>query len=146
MRAKEKHKHTKNDKEKGTGITKYTGQKKINEGHSIERVWHSASRELLNIIYIPISPPVQPHPLLSIAASKNPHFHSNNNIKILEHLLKPESNPVVVFCGLVDTVHTLLKVVTLLVDACTLAARVGLVGSHLLDYLHLLLILLVRKS
>ena len=36
MRAKEKHKHTKNDKEKGTGITKYTGQKKINEGHSIE--------------------------------------------------------------------------------------------------------------
>ena len=45
MRAKEKHKHTKNDKEKGTGITKYTGQKKINEGHSIERVWHSASRE-----------------------------------------------------------------------------------------------------
>ena len=45
MRAREKHKHTKNDKEKGTGITKYTGQKKINEGHSIERVWHSASRE-----------------------------------------------------------------------------------------------------
>ena len=45
MRAKEKHKHTKNDKEKGTGITKYTGQKNINEGHSIERVWHSASRE-----------------------------------------------------------------------------------------------------
>ena len=45
MRAKEKHKHTKNDKEKGTGITKYTGQKKINEGHSIERVWHSAGRE-----------------------------------------------------------------------------------------------------
>ena len=27
MRAKEKHKHTKNDKEKGTGITKYTGQR-----------------------------------------------------------------------------------------------------------------------
>ena len=45
MRAKEKHKHTKNDKEKGTGITKYIGQKKIDEGHSIERVWHSASRE-----------------------------------------------------------------------------------------------------
>ena len=45
MRAKEKHKHTKNDKEKGTGITKFTGQKKIDEGHSIERVWHSASRE-----------------------------------------------------------------------------------------------------
>ena len=37
--------HKKNDKEKGTGITKYTGQKKINEGHSIQRVWHSASRE-----------------------------------------------------------------------------------------------------
>ena len=35
----------KDDKEKGTGITKYTGQKNINEGHSIERVWHSASRE-----------------------------------------------------------------------------------------------------
>ena len=46
MRAKEKHKHTKNDKEKGTGIKKYTGRKKIDEGHSIERVWHSASREL----------------------------------------------------------------------------------------------------
>ena len=45
MRAKEKHKHTKNDKEKGTGITKFTGQKKIDEVHSIERVWHSASRE-----------------------------------------------------------------------------------------------------
>ena len=45
MRAKEKHKHTKNDKEKGTEMTKYTGQKKMDEGHSIERVWHSASRE-----------------------------------------------------------------------------------------------------
>ena len=45
MRAKEKHKHTKNDKEKGTGIKKYTGQRKIDEGYSIERVWHSASRE-----------------------------------------------------------------------------------------------------
>ena len=33
MRAKEKHKHTKNDEEKGTGITKYTGQRKIDEGH-----------------------------------------------------------------------------------------------------------------
>ena len=40
-----KNKNTKNDKEKGTGITKYTGQKKINEGHSIERVSHSAGRE-----------------------------------------------------------------------------------------------------
>ena len=38
MRAKEKHKQTKNDKEKGTRITKYTCQKKIDEGHSIERV------------------------------------------------------------------------------------------------------------
>ena len=44
MRAKKKHKHT-NDKEKGTGITKYTGQRKINERHSIERVWHNAGRE-----------------------------------------------------------------------------------------------------
>ena len=35
----------KNDKEKGTGITKYTGQKKIDEEHSIARVCHSASRE-----------------------------------------------------------------------------------------------------
>ena len=41
MRAK---KNT-NDKEIGTGITKYTGQRKINERHSIERVWHSAGRE-----------------------------------------------------------------------------------------------------
>ena len=32
MRAK-KNTHT-NDKEKGTGITKYTGQRKINERHS----------------------------------------------------------------------------------------------------------------
>ena len=42
--SKEKHKHT-NDKEIGTGITKYTGQRKINERHSIERVWHSAGRD-----------------------------------------------------------------------------------------------------
>ena len=35
----------KNDKEKGTRITKYTCQEKIDEGHSIERVWHSVSRE-----------------------------------------------------------------------------------------------------
>ena len=35
----------KNDKEKRTGMTKYTSQKKIDEGHSIERVWHSSSRE-----------------------------------------------------------------------------------------------------
>ena len=42
--------HTKNDKEKGTGVTKYTGQKKINEGHSIEGVWHSASREPSNTL------------------------------------------------------------------------------------------------
>ena len=40
MRAKEKHEQTKNDKEKGTRIAKYTCQKKINSGHSIERVWH----------------------------------------------------------------------------------------------------------
>ena len=45
MRAKEKTQTNKNDKEKGTRITKYTCQKKIDEGHSIERVWHSASRE-----------------------------------------------------------------------------------------------------
>ena len=42
--SKEKHKHT-NDKKIGTGITKYTGQRKMNERHSIERVWHSAGRE-----------------------------------------------------------------------------------------------------
>ena len=35
----------KNDKGKGAGIIKYTCQEKIDEGHSIERVWHSASRE-----------------------------------------------------------------------------------------------------
>ena len=34
----------KNDKQKGT-ILKYTCQKKIEEGHSIERIWYSASRE-----------------------------------------------------------------------------------------------------
>ena len=46
QREQNKNRNTqKNDKEKGTGITKYTGQKKINEGHSIERVWHSAGRE-----------------------------------------------------------------------------------------------------
>ena len=43
--SKRKTRTHKNDKEKGTGITKYTGQKKIDEGHSIERVWYSASRE-----------------------------------------------------------------------------------------------------
>ena len=35
----------KNDKEKGTRTAKYTCQKKIDDGHSIERVWNSASRE-----------------------------------------------------------------------------------------------------
>ena len=49
--SKEKHKHT-NEKEIGTGIiTKYTGQRKINERHSIERVWHSAGREPSLIIH-----------------------------------------------------------------------------------------------
>ena len=38
-------KQNRNDKEKGTEITKCTCQEKIDEGHSIERVWHSASRE-----------------------------------------------------------------------------------------------------
>ena len=45
MRAKEKTQTNKNDKEKGTRIATYTCQKKINDGHSTERVWHSASRE-----------------------------------------------------------------------------------------------------
>ena len=45
MRAKEKTQTNKNDKEKGTRIAKYTCQKKIDDGHSIERVWHGASRE-----------------------------------------------------------------------------------------------------
>ena len=43
--SKRKTQTNKNDKEKGTRITKYTCQKKIDDGHSIERVWHSASRE-----------------------------------------------------------------------------------------------------
>ena len=43
--SKRKTQTNKNDKEKGTRITKCTCQKKIDEGHSIERVWHSASRE-----------------------------------------------------------------------------------------------------
>ena len=43
MRAKEN--TNKNDKEKGTRIAKYICQKKIDDGHSTERVWHSASRE-----------------------------------------------------------------------------------------------------
>ena len=39
QREQKKNTHTnKNDKEKGTRITKYTCQKKIDEGHSIERV------------------------------------------------------------------------------------------------------------
>ena len=37
-------KQNRNDKKKGT-TTKYTSQKKIEEGHSIERVWYNASRE-----------------------------------------------------------------------------------------------------
>ena len=40
-----KTKQNRNDKKKGT-ITKYTCHKKIGEGHSIERVWYNASREL----------------------------------------------------------------------------------------------------
>ena len=43
--SKRKTRTNKNDKEKGIRIIKYTCQKKIDEGHSIERVWHSASRE-----------------------------------------------------------------------------------------------------
>ena len=43
--SKRKTQTNKNDKEKGTRIAKYTCQKKIDGGHSIERVWHSASRE-----------------------------------------------------------------------------------------------------
>ena len=35
----------KNDKEKRTRVAKNTCQKKIDDGHSIERVWHRASRE-----------------------------------------------------------------------------------------------------
>ena len=42
---KNTNKQNQNDKKKGTRITKYTCQKKIDEGHSIERIWHSASRE-----------------------------------------------------------------------------------------------------
>ena len=34
-----------NDKKKGTIIAQSTCQKKIEEGHSIERVWYNASRE-----------------------------------------------------------------------------------------------------
>ena len=43
----------KNDKEKGTRIATYTFQKKIDDGHSIEGVWHSASREpsIVRIVY-----------------------------------------------------------------------------------------------
>ena len=43
--SKRKTQTKKNDKEKGTRIAKYTCQKNIDDGHSIERVWHSASRE-----------------------------------------------------------------------------------------------------
>ena len=41
---KTKQKQDKNDKKKGT-ITQSTCQKKMEEGHSIYRVWYSASRE-----------------------------------------------------------------------------------------------------
>ena len=44
-RSERKNANKQNDKEKGTRITKYTCQKMIDEGHSIERVWHSDSRE-----------------------------------------------------------------------------------------------------
>ena len=43
-RAKKKTKQNKNDKKKEI-ITKYTCQEMIEEGHSIERVWYSTSRE-----------------------------------------------------------------------------------------------------
>ena len=68
MRAKEKHKHTKNDEEKRTGITKYTCQKQIDEGHSIERVWYSASREpsttILRFLALFRLPSALPDPIL----------------------------------------------------------------------------------
>ena len=45
LQREQKKNTNKNNKEKRTRITKYTCQKKIDEGHSIERIWHSASRE-----------------------------------------------------------------------------------------------------
>ena len=39
-----KREQDKNDKNKGT-VTRSTCQKRIGEGHSIDRVWYSASRE-----------------------------------------------------------------------------------------------------
>ena len=78
MRAKEKHKHTKNDKEKGTtGITKYTGQRKIDDGHSIERVWHSASREPSDTLpgSQPMHPKTRTGSIYHIPYSKGFSFH-----------------------------------------------------------------------
>ena len=37
--SKKKHNETKQKRQKKKGVTKYTRQKKIDEGHSIERVW-----------------------------------------------------------------------------------------------------------
>ena len=45
LQREQKKNTNKNDKEKRTRITKYTCQKKIDEGHSIERIWYSACRE-----------------------------------------------------------------------------------------------------
>ena len=78
MRAKEKHKQTKNDKEKGTTIAKYTCQKKINGGHSMERVWHSASREPSDTL--PGSQPcTQTRSIYHIPYSQGFSFHLRHN-------------------------------------------------------------------
>ena len=87
--SKRKTQTNKNDKEKGTRIAKYTCQKKIDDGHSIERVWHSASREpsdtfpgsqpctqTRSIYHIPYSQGVS-H-LFWIACDDHTYTYSNN--------------------------------------------------------------------
>ena len=85
--SKEKHKHT-NDKEIGTGITKYTGQRKINERHSIERVWHSAGRELLVFFTLTDRASTIQYPVIHVVA--NPVRGLLDRKRSEEHL--PSSN------------------------------------------------------
>ena len=77
MRAKEKHKQTKMTK-RGIKIAKYTCQKKIDDVHLIERVWHSASREPSDTL--PGSQPcTQTRSIYHIPYSQGLSFHYRHN-------------------------------------------------------------------
>ena len=76
--SKRKTQTNKNDKEKGIKIAKYRCQKKIDDVHLIERVWHSASREPSDTL--PGSQPcTQTRSIYHIPYSQGLSFHYRHN-------------------------------------------------------------------